>query len=51
MDKLCSSCDISYLASTSMSKTLTYDPGVYISSISVHLRGMIKRVLFQLEKD
>ena len=49
--KLCSSCSISHLAGTSMSKTLTYDPRVYIPSISVHLRGMIKRVLFQLEKD
>ena len=42
--KLCSSCHISHLASTSMSKTLTYDPRVYIPSISVHLREIIKRV-------
>ena len=49
--KLCSSCHISHLAGTSMSKTLTYDPRVYIPSISVHLRGMIKRVFVPVEKE
>ena len=33
-----------------MSKTLTYDPRVYILSISVHLRGMIKRVFVPVGK-
>ena len=48
--KMCSSCHISHLASTSMSKTLTYDPRVYIPSISVHLRVMIKRVFVPVGK-
>ena len=47
---LCSSCHISHLADTSMSKTLTYDPRVYIPSISVHLRGMIQRVFVPVGK-
>ena len=34
---------IEQLAGTSMSKTLKYDPKVCILSLSVHLRGMIKR--------
>ena len=33
-----------------MSKTLTYDPRVDIHSISVHLRGMIKRVFVPFGK-
>ena len=48
--KLCSSCLISHLAGTSMSKTFTYDPRVYIPSISVHLRGMIKHVFVPVGK-
>ena len=48
--KLCSSCHISHLAGTSMSKTLIKDPRVYISSITVHLRGMIKHVFVPVGK-
>ena len=48
--KLCNSCHVSHLAGTNMSKTLTYDPRVYIPSISVHLRGMIKRVFVPVGK-
>ena len=48
--RLCSSCHISHLASTSMSKTLTYDPRVYIPLIPVHLRGMIKCVFVPVGK-
>ena len=48
--KLCSSCHISHLAGTSMSKTLTYDPKVYIPLISVHLRGMLKCVFVPVGK-
>ena len=39
--KLCSSCHISYLAGTSMSKTLTYDHRVY----------MIKHVFVPVGKE
>ena len=42
--------DLSHALGTSMSKTLTYDPRVDIPSISVHLRGMIKRVFVPFEK-
>ena len=44
---------LSYVAhalGTTMSKTLTYDPRVDIPSISVHLRGMIKRVFVPFGK-
>ena len=48
--RLCSSRHISHLAGTSMSKALTYEPRVYIPSIYVHLRGMIKRVFVPVGK-
>ena len=41
---------VAHALGTCMSKTLTYDPRVDIPSISVHLRGMIKRVFVPFGK-
>ena len=41
---------VAHALGTSMSKTLTYDPRDDIPSISVHLRGIIKRVFVPFGK-